>query len=98
MLSTLEKAVAVYGKDLQLTVAIEELSELIKEICKNKRGSKNVENITEELADVCIMMDQIMIIFGIQNRDINAVIDKKLARLEERMAEREGKDEKEKAF
>ena len=29
-MSTLEKAVATYGKDMQLTVAVEELSELIK--------------------------------------------------------------------
>ena len=89
-MSTLEKAVATYGKDMQLTVACEELSELIKEICKNIRGSDNVESITEEMADCYIMMDQLAIIFGIKNCDINAFIDEKLARLEKRMAEREG--------
>lgn len=88
-MSTLEKAVATYGKDMQLTVACEELSELIKEICKNIRGSDNVERITEEMADCYIMMDQLAIIFGIKNCDINAFIDEKLARLEKRMAERE---------
>ena len=88
-MSTLEKAVATYGKDMQLTVAVEELSELIKEICKNKRGKDNIESITEEMADCYIMMDQIAIIFGIKNCDINAFIDEKLARLEKRMAERE---------
>lgn len=88
-MSTLEKAVATYGKDMQLTVACEELSELIKEICKNIRGIDNVESITEELADCYIMMEQIAIIFGIKNCDINAFIDEKLARLEKRMEERE---------
>ena len=88
-MSTLEKAVATYGKDMQLTVACEELSELIKEICKNIRGSDNVESITEEMADCYIMLRQLEIIFGIKMSDINVFIDEKLARLEKRMAERE---------
>ena len=87
-MSTLEKAVATYGKDMQLTVACEELSELIKEICKNIRGSDNVESITEEMADCYIMLRQLEIIFGIKMSDINVFIDEKLARLEKRMAER----------
>lgn len=33
-MTTLEKAIKTYGMDMQLTVAVEELSELIKEICK----------------------------------------------------------------
>lgn len=84
----LEKAIETYGKDLQLTVAVEELSELIKEICKNKRGADNRDNIIEELADCYIMMGQIEIIFDIKPIQISAWIDEKLARLEERIAER----------
>lgn len=83
-----EKAIKTFGKDMQLTVAVEEFSELIKEICKNKRGRDNRDNITEELADCYIMMEQIAIIFGIKNSDINTVINKKLARLERRIVER----------
>ena len=90
-MTTLEKAVATYGKDMQLTVACEELSELIKEICKSIRGSDNVESITEEMADCYIMLRQLEIIFGIKMSDINVFIDEKLARLEKRMAEREKK-------
>lgn len=88
-MSTLEKAVATYGKEMQLTVACEELSELIKEICKNIRGSDNVKSITKEMADCYIMLRQLEIIFGIKMSDINVFIDEKLARLEKRMAERE---------
>ena len=84
----LEKAIETYGKDMQLNVAIEELSELIKEICKNKRGSDNRDNIIEEMADCYIMMEQIEIIFGLKYCDIKAVYDEKLARLERRLAER----------
>ena len=87
-MTVLEKAIETYGKDMQLTVAVEEFSELIKEICKNKRGSDNRENIIEELADCYIMMEQIEIIFELKGCDISAVIDEKLARLERRLAER----------
>lgn len=87
-MTVLEKAVETYGKDMQLTVAIEELSELVKEICKHKRGADNRDKIIEEMADCEIMFQQILIIFDIS---VDRVIDKakeKLARLEARLAER----------
>lgn len=87
-MTTLQKAIETYGKDMQLTVAIEEFSELIKEICKNKRGRDNLNNIIEEMADCYIMLEQLTIIFGIKYKDINDVIDEKLARLENMIAER----------
>ena len=87
-MTTYERAVGIYGKDMQLNVAIEELSELIKEICKNKRGADNIDNITEELADCYIMMAQLEIIFDIKPISLYSWIDEKLARLEESLAER----------
>ena len=87
-MTTLEKAVEAYGKDMQLNVAVEKLSELIKEICKNKRGKDNLHNIIEELADCYIMMSQIEIIFDIKPIQISAWIDEKLVWLEEGIAER----------
>lgn len=86
---TLEKAIEVYGKDMQLNVAIEEFSELIKEICKHKRGEDNLENIIEEMADCHIMLEQLKIIFEINIYQINAVINQKMVRLEKRLAEKE---------
>ena len=41
-----------YGNDNQVIVAIEELSELQKELCKMQRGEKDVEHIAEEIADI----------------------------------------------
>jgi NTP pyrophosphatase (non-canonical NTP hydrolase) len=87
-MTTLQKAIDTYGKDMQLNVAVEEFSELIKEICKNKRGRDNINNIIEEMADCYIMLEQLTIIFGIKYKDINDVIDEKLARLENMIAER----------
>jgi NTP pyrophosphatase (non-canonical NTP hydrolase) len=72
-----------YG-DTQKVVAIEELSELIKELSKDLRGNKNVENIAQEIADVTIMIEQLTLIY-----DIAAEIEDwkqiKLARMEDRL-------------
>jgi NTP pyrophosphatase (non-canonical NTP hydrolase) len=87
-MTTLERAIETYGKDMQLNVAVEELSELIKEICKNKRGSNNRVAITEEIADVYIMLAQLEIIFDIKHNVIADVMNNKIARLEKRLAER----------
>lgn len=39
-MTILEKAIEVYGADLQKQVAIEKMAELTKEICKDFRGKK----------------------------------------------------------
>lgn len=79
-----QQAIDKYGGDNQLNVAIEELSELIKEICKFKRGFDNGEHLAEEVADVEIMCEQLRFIF-----DLDAKVDYfknlKLKRLEERL-------------
>lgn len=87
-MTVLEKAIQTYGKDMQLTVAVEELSELIKEICKNKRGRDNIDNIIEEVADCYIMLKQIEIIFDIDHNDVVMMMKNKIGRLECRLAER----------
>lgn len=90
-MTTLEKAIKVYGKDMQLNVAIEEFSELIKEICKHKRGEDNRDNILEEMADCYIMLEQLGVIFGIWFEEIEYKKVEKLERLEKRLAEQESK-------
>ena len=84
-MTTLERAIETYGKDMQLNVAIEEFSELIKEICKYKRGEGNIEHIIEEMADCQIMLSQLRIIFGIRLDDISRVKWEKLERLAKRL-------------
>ena len=70
--------------DLQMVVAVEELSELQKEVCKAMRGKFNKEHLVEEVADVKIMIDQIMLHYAIQESEVQQVIDEKLKRTEER--------------
>lgn len=77
----IEKALKKNGIDKQMTVAIEELGELIQAICKFKRGEEH--NIEEEIADVKIMIEQLETIF---NKDkIRDWRNKKIERLEERL-------------
>lgn len=70
--------------DLQMVVAVEELSELQKEVCKAMRGKFNKEHLVEEVADVKIMIDQIMLRYAIQESEVQQVIDEKLKRTEKR--------------
>lgn len=72
-------AMLKYGFESQTMMAIEEMSELTKEICKTKRGKFDKEHIQEEMADVQIMLWQLGIIFG----DPWEWINKKMKRLEE---------------
>lgn len=89
----IRRAISTYGDTMQLTVAIEELSELQKELCKairvyNTEDVNNyVDNIIEEIADVEIMLSQLKVIFAIRDEEIERVKDFKLTRLEARIEE-----------
>lgn len=84
MRSILEKAITHYGPEMQKTVAIEEMSELIKEICKDRRGENNFINLAEEIADVEIMLEQLKMIYSI-DKLVEVQKQKKLNRLQERL-------------
>ena len=84
----IRKAIYTYGEDAQLWMVIEEMNELSKEICKYKRGKGKEANMTDEIADVLIMIEQLVIICGISIESINEQIDFKIRRLEERLNER----------
>lgn len=74
------QATQAYGQDMQITVAIEEMSELIKELCKLKRLQGKLVNLAEEIADVTIMMEQLRSIFNV-NELVCAFMDAKVQRL-----------------
>jgi hypothetical protein len=77
----LNEAINTFGEDMQLNVAVEEFSELTKEICKHKRGADNKQNIIEEMADCRIMLEQMKIIFGINDISLSREIHRKIERL-----------------
>ena len=80
-----KKAIDTYGKDKQLDVVIEEMSELTKEICKFKRGQDNHQQIVEEIADVEIMLQQLKMICDVKCSELEGVKYQKTERLAERL-------------
>lgn len=66
----LDRAITAYGAPAQMDMAVEEMAELTKALCKVKRVScaaeakAVLENVVEEMADVQIMLDQLRIILG----------------------------------
>lgn len=81
----MKSAIKTFGPQLQTVVAIEEMSELQKELTKFLRGNGKKKHLTEEVADALIMITQIQIIYGIGDEDVREVMDYKLNRLRERM-------------
>ena len=79
-----QKLISKYG-DKQVVVAIEELSELQKELCKYLRGKGDIRNIIEEIADVNIMIKQMIMLFEIEQSAIDFIINQKLERTKERL-------------
>ena len=77
------KAIIKYGITNQLVVAVEELSELQKEVTKFIRGKGDKANLTEEIADVEIMLEQIKMICAVNRKDIDKYINIKINRLNE---------------
>ena len=80
------KALSKWGEANQSVVAIEELSECQKEICKQLRGTGNMENMAEEIADSIIMLEQLQMIFSIGNL-VAQYMDAKIERLDSRIGE-----------
>jgi NTP pyrophosphatase (non-canonical NTP hydrolase) len=79
-----KKVVDTYGEQ-QIVIAIEELSELQKELCKALRNNSNYDNIVEEIADVEIMIEQMKIYFNILNKDLERMKKLKIERTKERL-------------
>lgn len=81
-----------YGENSQIDVAIEEMSELVKELIKYKRSkvysreraNSNREHVVEELGDVLFMMEYLKKIFNISESEVNRIIADKAIRTKER--------------
>lgn len=86
------RAINRLGKRHQLSVVQEELAELIQAISKYNRSLDNQfdkekakQMIIEEMADVTIMMAQLIDITEIKQSQIDAAIKLKTLRMEERL-------------
>lgn len=83
-------ALEYYGNNPQVDIAIEEMSELIKELLKNRRGEENRSMIADEMADVYIMLEQLKFIFGINEIELKVNAEFKIQRLKNRIGGNDG--------
>ena len=88
--SVIDKAIANNGRFLQSVVAMEEMAELQKELSKALRGmyttgEYDTSGMLEEVADVRIMLRQIMKMYDIDEKAVKAVMHSKIVRLDERL-------------
>lgn len=93
----LRNIISHYGAAKQTDMAIEEMSELTKALLKWRRTA-DIENISdlylsslhsdiaEEIADVQIMLDQLTLIYNVEDA-VNEWISKKIKRTLDRMKE-----------
>lgn len=76
-----------YGVNAQSMQTCEECAELIQAVSKLTRGVTEIRilSLVEEIADVRIMMSQMMQFYGIPETEITLLVEKKLERQLERI-------------
>lgn len=80
------KAIERFGPPNQMIKAIEEMSELTKVLAKIlvMGGEVSLDELIEEVADVTIMMEQLRLMYNI-NDEVCEMMDGKVKRLEGRV-------------
>ena len=79
---TLFQALQQFGFNRQVLVAVEELSELQKELLKNiNREQNNRDHIKEELVDVLIILRELVLLYDFSEKELNTVATEKMERL-----------------
>lgn len=79
------KALDTWGVDSQVRMVMEESGEMLAALGKAARGRVPVMDIITELADVSIMMEQMAVLFGLD--EFRAEKERKLQRLQQRLKE-----------
>ena len=87
-MTDIEKIALHYGFNSQARQTIEEMAELTVALSKmhRKYNKENLDNIIEELADVQIMIEQMMYLTSSKN-DVEQIMEQKIKRQLERMEE-----------
>lgn len=86
MKDNLKKIIDYYGEEKQIIKAIEEMSELQKELCKKLLDYEyDRYSLIEEIADVQIMLNQLKLIFMASDVALEIVMQNKIDRTIERI-------------
>lgn len=81
----INKSIQKYGTRQCLNQTIEELGELVVEVAKDIRGFDNREKVIEEMTDVLICFEYLRKVLAIDNREVEAVMNYKIERLNNRL-------------
>ena len=73
-----------YGDRKQMVKCVEELAECQQAICKIILGGENFDHLAEEVADATIMLEQMRLMFNINDR-VCEYMDEKVLRLDRRL-------------
>ena len=84
-------ALITYGDKKQMAKAVEELGECIQAIAKVMAGGENFEHLAEEIADATIVLEQMRLLFNINDR-VCEYIDAKVKRLDDNLRKWSGED------
>lgn len=82
-----KKALGKYGAEAQTKKLLEEMAELQEAICKQQNGRDTVEHVAEEIADVLVMLDQMMIMYDCRDL-VKDIKREKVERLAGKLDER----------
>ncbi|MCL2015355.1 MAG: hypothetical protein FWG68_03800 [Defluviitaleaceae bacterium] len=78
----MQQALKKWGKNSQVMMALEEMSELSKELLKNiNRNSDNRQEILEEISDVWLLLEQMKIVYDISEQELADSMAGKLGKL-----------------
>lgn len=67
------------GKNFVVLCAIEEMSELIKELLKDiNRNKNNTQSVIDELSDVYLMLEFLKQIYNVSDKNINDISNIKI--------------------
>ena len=85
--SIFHRIIAKYGVENQVSMIVEECSELILAISHYRRGRVMSDAVMEEIVDVSIMLEQSRLIYDPENTQFGKIYEKKIARLEKMLKE-----------
>ena len=89
--SILEENIKEHGVVLETVIAMEECAELIQAISKVKRYGfvgEYRDNLIEEIADVDIVITELLMAFNVSEDEFFSVLDRKIQRIKSRLEER----------
>ena len=88
---TYTNALITYGDRKQMVKCLEELAECQQAICKIILGGENFDHLAEEIADATIVLEQMRLLFNINDR-VCEYMDAKVQRLDDNLRKWSGDD------